>query len=342
MSAYISEVKYSTEANDYIEVAVPAGTDISGYSVYIYRSNGTIQRGPESLGTVESTAFGQDVYIVAFGGPTLGSDDAIALVDDTGTVIQLISFNGNTITATEGPASGLTSTDVGHSTGSVTLQSTDGGATYAPAPQSRGTIPCYAPGTMIDTPQGPVPVETLCPGDMVSTKDHGAQPILWTRKGSVALDGMDSEQRPVLIRRGALGPERPVQDLTVSPQHRILIGAPGQLPAVSRHEVFAPAKSLTGLRGIRHVMGKSLITWVHFACARQEVVRANGCWSESLLLGPMVLNGLNASERQGLRLAFPQVGDGERFHVAPARRCLGVQDMRRTVSAFKARTRTVA
>ena len=69
-------------------------------------------------------------------------------------------------------------------------------------------------------------------------------------------------------------------------------------------EAFASAKSLTGLSGIRHMKGKSQITWVHFACDQHEVVRANGCWTESLLLGPMVVNGLSPTERQALANIF--------------------------------------
>ncbi len=30
MSAYISEVRYNTEENNFVEIAVPKGTDVSG------------------------------------------------------------------------------------------------------------------------------------------------------------------------------------------------------------------------------------------------------------------------------------------------------------------------
>ena len=50
--------------------------------------------------------------------------------------------------------------------------------------------------------------------------------------------------------------------------------------------------------------GKQEITWVHFACDRHEIVFANGCLSESLLLGPMVLNGMNDIEREVLITIF--------------------------------------
>ena len=46
-------------------------------------------------------------------------------------------------------------------------------------------MPCYAPGTMIDTPDGPRAVETLQVGDLVMTLDHGPQSIRWVRSGEV-------------------------------------------------------------------------------------------------------------------------------------------------------------
>jgi hypothetical protein len=39
---------------------------------------------------------------------------------------------------------------------------------------------CFVTGTRIATPGGARPVETLAPGDLVMTRDHGAQPLLWT------------------------------------------------------------------------------------------------------------------------------------------------------------------
>ena len=39
-------------------------------------------------------------------------------------------------------------------------------------------IVCFAEGTLISTPRGPVPVEELGSGDMVITRDAGPQRIL--------------------------------------------------------------------------------------------------------------------------------------------------------------------
>ena len=166
--------------------------------------------------------------------------------------------------------------------------------------QQANTMPCYAPGTRIGTDRGDRAVETLRPGDLVLTRDHGAQPVIWCRSGAQSLDGARRDAWPVRIRAGALGPGRPRRDLVVSPQHRLLVGSEGQLQGAFPAAAFAPAKALTALPGIRHMTVRGAVTWVHFACARHEIVRANGCWSESLLLGPVAQQSMTRAERDWL------------------------------------------
>jgi hypothetical protein len=79
--------------------------------------------------------------------------------------------------------------------------------------------------------------------------------------------------------------------------------------------------------------GKTKITWIHFACDRHEVVTANGCLSESLLLGPLVLNGLNGSELKALTDIFgPVVTPEAALNGPPARECLTVGAVKRLLA----------
>ena len=247
------------------------------------------------------------------------------MVSDTGEVLSFISFKGNYVTATEGPAAGETSQTTYASSDRSSIESTDGGATYSEqtAP-TEGTVICYAPGTMIDTPEGPRAVETLRPGDLVTTLDHGSQPIRWVRSSHHPLEAVEVDLKPVLIAAGALGPALPSKDLIVSPQHRMLVGGGGQLERQFETEVLVPAKSLTTLRGIRHMQGKSKITWVHFACDRHEIITANGCLSESLLLSPLVVSGLSGNERRTLVDIFGPAQVGAALNGQPARKTLNV------------------
>ncbi len=302
MPGYISEFNFfGTDDTEFVEVAIPAGTDTSTYEVYFYQANGTIYAS-FSLGSPVATMSGYDIYLIdaatpgfESGGDSMGmfyADDAIALYDGS-SVVQFSSWAGNTVTATEGPAAGATSTNVGTiSTMGNSLQSDDGGASYyEQSNTNEGSIPaCYAQGTLIETPDGPRRVETLCVGDHVLDENRVTREIIWVWTGDQALESGADDQTPVLIGAHALGKGQPCADLIVSPHHRMLLHG----------SVLAPAKALTGLRGIRRMRGKRAVTWVHFACEAHHVVTANGARSESLLLGPMVVKGL--ARRDRLRL----------------------------------------
>ncbi|WP_412509419.1 Hint domain-containing protein [Roseovarius sp. SYSU LYC5161] len=195
---------------------------------------------------------------------------------------------------------------------------------------------CFARGMRIKTDRGAVPVEDLAVGDLVETVDNGLQPIRWVRRDRQPLEEAAVDAKPVQIKAGALGPGLPSEDLIVSAQHRILVGGAGQFDAVFDSEALAPAKSLTGAPGIRHMKGKQDITWVHFACDRHEVVIANGCQSESLLLGPMALTTLAAAERRAVTDLFgPAPVPGAALNGPPARDCLKVGVARRRIAEHR-------
>lgn len=198
---------------------------------------------------------------------------------------------------------------------------------------------CYAEGTLIDTPDGPVPVELLKPDDLVWTFDHGPVPVKWVRSEAHQLSMTAADKKPILISAGALGAGLPDRDLVVSPQHRILVGGHGQLQDLFPSEAYVPAKSLTALKGIRQMKGKKAINWVHFACERHEVVMANGCLSESLLLGPMVLRSMTAHDRSAMTKIFGLAKPHDLALNGPlARDCLSVGAARRQIAkGLKAR-----
>lgn len=195
---------------------------------------------------------------------------------------------------------------------------------------------CYAAGTLIDTPSGSRAVEELEPNDLIETLDNGAVPVRWIRHETQPLEAFDKCAKPVLIEADALGPGHPSHKLVVSPQHRILVGGSGQLDSIFKTQVFVPAKSLTSLPRIRHMMGKKDIVWVHFACDRHEVVFANGCLSESLLLGPMVVQLLNKSQRKELFELFgPAPKPGEPLNGPSARKYMTLGSAQRKLKAYR-------
>jgi hypothetical protein len=163
------------------------------------------------LGTLVSTVAGQDVYVLdqatTPGFIGLNASSAVALIDDAGDTQQFISFDGTPVTANNGPASGETSTNVGSAGPGSSVESNRDGTSYSTqSSPNKDTVPCYTPGTMIDTPDGPRAVETLRSGDFVLTADHGPQEIRWVRSGDHPLEEVEVDDKPVLIQAGALGP----------------------------------------------------------------------------------------------------------------------------------------
>ena len=67
--------------------------------------------------------------------------------------------------------------------------------------------PCFTAGTLIDTPTGAKPVETLRAGDLVRTLHNGPQSIRWIGKKAIKLAPNFSQDklRPIQISIGALG-----------------------------------------------------------------------------------------------------------------------------------------
>lgn len=88
-------------------------------------------------------------------------------------------------------------------------------------------IICFAEGTLIATPKGEVPVETLRAGDLVLTAHAGAalQPLVWVGHTTVDVARHPNPARvaPVLVKAGALADGVPFRDLRVSPDHALYL-----------------------------------------------------------------------------------------------------------------------
>jgi hypothetical protein len=136
---------------------------------------------------------------------------------------------------------------------------------------------CYAAGTLILTPAGEVPVETLRPGERVLIRTAAGlqpRPIRWVghRFMDLARHPAPEQVAPIRIRRDALGPGCPRRDVLVSPPHALLIDG-----------VLIPAKLL--LNGMTVVAERSLpaVTYYHVELDHHAVLLAEGMAAESYL-----------------------------------------------------------
>lgn len=191
---------------------------------------------------------------------------------------------------------------------------------------------CFTPGTLIDTPRGEVPVETLEAGDLVFTVDHGYQPLRWIGHRTVLFNGGPHKLNPILFPRGCLGNGLPVSDLMVSPQHRMLLGGEHVKTLFDEAEVLALAKGLVGRNGIRHMRGKREARYITLLLDRHEILVANGAPTESFRPGGYALSSLSSSARGEILGLFPELLQGDIDEIYPAaRRILKYREVRTLV-----------
>ena len=188
---WINEFHYDntgTDAGEFVEVAGTAGIDLSTYSIVLYNGTGGFVYDTDNLtGTIdnEGNGFGAVSLSYPVNGIQNGAPDGIALVH-SGTVVQFLSYEGS-FAATDGPANGMVSTDIGlleQGTEPLgqSLQLTGSGNAYAnftwagPSAQSPGTL--NAGQTIASPPPAPLMVNytdvitssNICPQQYTITR----------------------------------------------------------------------------------------------------------------------------------------------------------------------------
>lgn len=319
MAAIISEIRYRNGPNfppngDFIEIRVPTGTDVSNLTVGVYNQNGTL-RSSNSVDTAPMTTVGGfDYYVVS---ARINRFGAVSL-DDNGSVLSFVSFDTQ-VTATQGPASGQTSTQVGsNGTDDTASLTSKDGVNFVENPNPNPGAPCFTSGTRITTATGEVAVEHLKPGNRVLTLNGGYQTVRMILSRPLRLSELikTPELSPVRMASGALGQGLPRRDLLVSRQHRMLVCSAIAQRMFGTRSVLISAIRLTGLPGIYVDRDIAAITYHHLVFDRHVVLFAEGAPSESLFAGPQALQAMTAEARVELTLLFPELADFEQVESA--------------------------
>ncbi|SHI30430.1 Hint domain-containing protein [Wenxinia saemankumensis] len=195
-------------------------------------------------------------------------------------------------------------------------------------------VPCFTPGTLIATPRGERRVEDLREGDRIITRDNGIQEIRWAGRKEMSGAALQKARhlQPVLIKAGALGNGLPERDITVSPNHRLLVSGDKTQLYFEESEVLAAAKHLVGLPGIHQVEAMS-VSYIHFMFDRHEVVLSNGAWTESFQPGDYSLKGIGGAQRAEILELFPELATTSGIEgYASARRSLKKYEARLLVA----------
>ena len=138
-TVFINEIHYDdagSDSDEGVEIAGPSGTDLTNYTITAY--NGGDNKSYKTLSLtgvipdLGSSGYGTIFFPIS--GLQNGAPDGLAL-DNGGTLIQFLSYEGSPFTASGGPADGITSTDIGMAETSSTpdghsLQLKGTGTTY--------------------------------------------------------------------------------------------------------------------------------------------------------------------------------------------------------------------
>jgi predicted extracellular nuclease len=116
---FISEIHYDNAGGDvdeFVEVQLPAGTTSAGLSIVLYNGEGTVRGSSydtDALPAVTAPVGAPAVAVLTYpsNGIQNGPIDGVALVRGA-TVLEFLSYEGS-FDATNGPAAGMTSTDIG-------------------------------------------------------------------------------------------------------------------------------------------------------------------------------------------------------------------------------------
>src|SRR5688500_18198964 len=145
----LSEIHYDnfgTDAGEAVEIEGPAGTDVTDWKVVLYNGSNGLQYNEFAFdGLIPATQAcnGRGVLVTLATDMQNGSPDGIALVDAAGAVVEFLSYEGS-FTATDGPAAGMSSKDVGifedatSANVGKSMQRNAAGTSWANAPHSFG------------------------------------------------------------------------------------------------------------------------------------------------------------------------------------------------------------
>ena len=211
----------------------------------------------------------------------------VTLTSQGSTGFTFSSANGGTYYLSNSPIGG-TAVGVNQSTNIVvsglasTLDAVVGpnptvyvGATNTPdLLNGQAYVACFLRGTLIATPHGEVPVETLRIGTIVLTGSGDAKPVLWVgrRSYATAFVGRNPKLVPVRIAAGALDENRPRRDLLLSPCHAIFVDG-----------MLVPAGELVNGSSVTQAHGLSAIDYFHVEIEGHDVIFAESVPCETFV-----------------------------------------------------------
>ena len=161
-------------------------------------------------------------------------------------------------------------------------------------------IICFRAGTHVLTDRGERKIERLHPGDMVVTRDAGAQPLRWIGSRRVRAVGRHA---PVRFDKGAIGNTRA---LWLSRKHRVLVTGWKAELLFGADCVLVTAEDLINDHSVRARPG-GMVEYYHLLFDDHQIIYADGAEAESYHPGRLGLRGMSDAHRNEIFDLFPEL-----------------------------------
>lgn len=172
-----------------------------------------------------------------------------------------------------------------------------------------GSFTALCRGALLQTPEGPVAVEDLVPGDRVTTC-HGVLPLRW--KGSRVVAPQHGSVALYRVTADALGLARPGHDLLLGPAARIATRGPRLRALIGEDAALIPVSALEDSETIIRIRPVSALQVFHLGFDRHATFAANGVELESAHPGALV-TGLGPEMAAHYLSMFPHLRRMEEF-----------------------------
>ncbi|QCO54929.1 hypothetical protein EOK75_03480 [Pseudorhodobacter turbinis] len=167
----------------------------------------------------------------------------------------------------------------------------------------------FAAGTLITLGNGAQrPVEELCVGDRVLTRDHGPQELHWLGKVTLRAVGTYA---PVVIPAGEMGN---AGDLVISQHHRMFLYQRHRSGGLAKSEVLVQAKHLVDGEHI-FIREGGYVDYFSLVFGSHEIIYAEGIPAESLLVTEATVSRLPSDLAAEVQARFPGVSQNQHFGV---------------------------
>ncbi|PSL21898.1 Hint domain-containing protein [Shimia abyssi] len=140
------------------------------------------------------------------------------------------------------------------------------------------SLPGFTPGTRLMTEHGERRVETLCPGDLLMTRDAGLQPLLATVTRTLAAD---RDNAPIAVTNALFSNAK--RTLLVSPTQSLLVENWRAEMLFGQRQVLVQARHM--IDGDRAFdLPRSGVMYVHLILPAHHLLVSEGVPVESLLM----------------------------------------------------------